>query len=402
MQLRPVDNGTIFTVEELQELRKKGVKIVITCHEYSLNYVLGKKGSFAESYSKISEPNSVSNQISLNLFKIADHVIFFNQNDLELASKSCLALKNKSSFSQVVTPMSIGKYGSTELNSPPILKDEIKKLSSKPANLMMFGLIRSGKGFEKYAVHLAKSLRESNQKNGTDHKLVIVGGINDPKVAVEMVEDLVNKELGNWLSKRLEGDYKTQAIQIHSSITNYMNRLAEKLPVEFHFFAKPEEVLKLFNRCKYAFVCDNIKGFANNASAMITVLAGGTILYANKGCCTLGEEEYSGAIQWVDLNNKNGTPKEVAEYIVVKGMEHLEKNPLEQERIFKATQTYFYGKFSSQSVKNTLEIAFDKMVNESNLNFQNVGFQQNVNFGQITQNLINENQQNQKFIHQLQ
>ena len=392
LQLRPIDNGTIFAVEELQELKKKGIKIVITCHEFTLN---------------CERPEKHFNYISMERFKVADHIIFFNGQDLENADDLCqtmlnFSIKAKSSLSQVITPMSVGKYGNVTYNLSPILDTKkLPELVKRSANIMMFGLIRNGKGFNKYTIPIARQLRHVNKEKNTNYKLIVVGGITIYPLAQEMVNGVmeetsnIDQDIKYLIEEFLDCLKRDRNERKIRGFCERLNDLLDKndkthknklLPIRFNFFATPEETEKLFNECKYAFVCDEIKGFANNASAMITALAQGTILYANLGHCT-SDKIPQNAIQWVDIRKD---PTVVAEDIVNR-IKFLEDYPSKQTEIFETMSKYFFNTFSIDTVKKTLVEVFDRMVNKPKLDFE-----------RTIQDLKNENQQNQTFIHHLQ
>ncbi len=406
LQLRPPDNGTIFNIEDLELLKAQGIKLVVTCHEYLLNVRLG----------------NTLNEISQARFSIADHIIFFNQQDRSAAIKDCkFDISLKTGLSQVITPLSSSTQPIIML--PPILVPEQKEaLLSRPPNIIMFGSIRYGKGFE-YSVALAEQLKKSMPGS----KLIIAGelslpaivtpilletygveqlaksfSLSVPQVSKEQIDEIAKKyqkiltpKKGSTksdveLKKEYDGkveEEKNRLLRIafnkfKGELTDALERLkrdpesarqvcgglcqqSSNLPIELYFFAEPEQMKLLFNQCKYAFACDEIKGFANNASAMITLLAQGIILYANRGFCTpseLEQDDFKHAIQWYDV----GVPEAVAKS-VVQHISMCESNKISQHQIIDSMNRFFLNHFSTAAIRRSLDTTFSKVVDSASI-----------------------------------
>ena len=127
LQLRPPDNGTLFTPEDLQLFKANDITAVITCHEYKLN----------------KSWEAGLNIYSQSLFVEADQVMFFNQQDLATAvadSNLPIDLQAKCCLTHLCTALTL------KMPRGPVIEYD-----KRPPNILMFGLMRQGKGFEEVA-----------------------------------------------------------------------------------------------------------------------------------------------------------------------------------------------------------------------------------------------------------
>lgn len=250
LQLRVPESGCLFTPEDLQRFREKGIKIVITCHEWTLNNHRRDFQTSAHTY-----------------FESADHVIFLNQKDAQGAGA-------KKTYSISAVPPTIA------IDCLPNPAEVV----ARKVNVLAFGMLRPYKGFEQ-AIQLAELMKKQGLKNA---KVIIAGR---PMDRFFFIRSLFNRAFRLPLDtiRALEDawDQDPQKLtQFKRAIAKVQSELGEgALPVEFHLDLNEGEMHQLVSRCKYAYKPDN-KGFANNASAIINMLAQGCITFAKWGIVT--------------------------------------------------------------------------------------------------------------------
>lgn len=227
LNLRPPESGFLFFPDDLERLKRNGIKILITVHEFYIN-------SYRK-YNKI---------ITINLLKYADHVIFFNKIDANEAVK--MGMKNNFSFTKQLRTCYIDTIS-------PLKRDN---------NILFFGIIRPNKGLENI-IKLVKLLYKYNKKydNKIDVKNVFVMG----KIEVD------NPLIKNWL-KCISDNYK--------DIVD--NNLNVKYPYDdiLKIYKNPSDadIKNITNKCRYMYKSDG-KGFANNSSSLINLLYMGGLLF---------------------------------------------------------------------------------------------------------------------------
>lgn len=252
-------------------------------------------------------------------------------------------LAAKSSFTKVPPT-------TTEIDS----FDPATSIGKKP-NIIIFGLIRSGKGFED-AVSVIKRIHQSHKNNLPDTRLVIVG----KSVDLDVLAKLLNEKFGFKDVIKAEGLGQLAALQADSApemvgamigtvrwhklaqikqaivrtatyeedieyyiLSQVMSKfrthtkielgkksnlqlfveglnitIPEVLPIDFVLDAAKEDLPAIFSQAKYAIKYDE-KGWANNASGLINLLSYGCILYTGYGMCTEDEVDsggYKGAL----------------------------------------------------------------------------------------------------------
>lgn len=328
LQIRPPDTGMMIWPEDIVQFRAEGIRVVITCHEYRLNGIRG----------------NTANKVSQLYFDQADHIIFFNEQDRLTAIKDFEQrheggffpldlLSKKSSLSQVGVPLSLGLCGGGSLDSGasaslehsiPLLTEDLQGLAKREPNIIFFGSIREGKGFEA-AVSLARCFMERRNVPGfEDARIIIAGEPSEYRLVTRLLVDSfgldrIKDQCGNLevffdgaerevmdrdkqkkltlvlfeLSKKIQELISTGKKGVFIAWANKLQEdfpigSSQRLPIEFHFSVPPEHMPRIFSRCKYAFACDTPKGFALNASAMITMLAQACVLFSRAGCCTPG------------------------------------------------------------------------------------------------------------------
>lgn len=228
--------------------------------------------------------------------------------------------------------------------------------TQKPCNIIIFGIIREGKGYEE-AIEIAREI--ANNRDLPDllkkMRILMVGnplsyelladilnekfGLNTDKVHIDadLLKRIANEEpqdLGaftaqmrhekmhqlkhkissqSMISDELIQHFyqnileeqkaaRTKAIITLSPIQKFVQHLesemTEVLPIDIFLNVCREQLPAIFDQAKYAVKFDE-KGWANNASALINMLAYGCILYTGWGMCTDSEVtsgRYKGAI----------------------------------------------------------------------------------------------------------
>lgn len=228
---------------------------------------------------------------------------------------------------------------------------------SKPPNIIIFGMIREGKGFED-ALQIATEIAYNpdfkgkmriliignplsyellaqiiNRKFGCDspnqahvNKELLLKIVNNSVLgqeAVQLIEKVKNEKIGQFKhltssqfmvpDELIAGFYaniltEQQKIktQVKLSDPSYIQQfiglmernITEALPIDIFLNVNREELQYIFAQAKYAVKYDE-KGWANNASGLINMLAYGCILYTGWGMCTdseVTEKRYKGAI----------------------------------------------------------------------------------------------------------
>ena len=230
--------------------------------------------------------------------------------------------------------------------------------NTKPANIIIFGLIREAKGFED-AIEIIKKVYYEYKEILPNTRLIIVGKPDSLKLLAEIInkkfncpkvitEDLLSaifnsnyenlpKILGEAIKTVL--DYKLKIIKdaltkngvysyriehqvleglIKEKQENHLassvkiinpsklqifvselgNSIPEFLPIDIFLDILPQDLPQIFAQAKYAIKYDE-KGWANNASGLINLLCYGCILYTSWGMCTdkeVTDGRYIGAI----------------------------------------------------------------------------------------------------------
>lgn len=234
---------------------------------------------------------------------------------------------------------------------------KIDSYLTKPANIIIFGLIREGKGYED-AIEIIKEVHYNNKEVLPTTRLIIVGKPDSLKLLAEIInkkfdclkvitEELLSKimlsekgfgdiidsvirsvldykleTIKNTLTKIkaysngiehvvLEGimrENKEKNLALPVKITNPSNLqifvseigkvIPEFLPIDIFLDIFAQDLPQIFAQAKYAMKYDE-KGWANNASGLINLLSYGCILYTSWGMCTekeVTEGNYRGAI----------------------------------------------------------------------------------------------------------
>jgi hypothetical protein len=305
LQIRPPETGMLLFPGDFQRFKDAKVRITVTCHEYALYDDIGRRDK------------RQLNQRSRKYFDAADQVVFFNEEDkarayadyihYDKAPEKADAFLNKTFLSKVATPLSLGV---SEVGyQPPILAMEPDVFLDRQPNILMFGAIRQGKGFEQ-VIFLAEQLArcQTNGEMPETARVIVAGTPNDLITVASLLIKSFSKEMlietfglasatasptgfksalhGQLCMANMDESLSGRMRKLLRNIHNNHTLPGRKLPIQFYFSLPPGELLKLFHACKYVYARDEHKGFACNASAMITALSQGCILIANQGSCT--------------------------------------------------------------------------------------------------------------------
>lgn len=286
-------------------------------------------------------------------------------------TKEITAIKDKSSGDFLFNHRPYDLISKSKLTRVPPTTADITGYNSKigsylikPANIIIFGLIREGKGYED-AIEIIKEVHYNNKEALPTTRLIMVGKPDSLKLLAEIInkkfdcpkiitEDLLSailyseiKVFGEIIetAKKSLLDYKLDAIknalikiraysdgierqvlegvirenkgkQLASSVeiinpsklqifvSEIGKIVPEFLPIDIFLDISAQDLPKIFAKAKYAIKYDE-KGWANNASGLINLLSYGCVLYTSWGMCTESEVtkgHYQGAI--VLPNNK--------------------------------------------------------------------------------------------------
>lgn len=293
IHIRPPDTGVFITPKDIKRIQSHGIKVNITVHEYKQNYT-----------------RRYLQQYTHDLLREADSVLFFNERDRDNA---CYAAKHGDCDRRNTDPVKRkAEVGDKELETYPVdpydlqsksgLTVASQKLSSVPKdwrdildkepNILSFGTIRPGKGFEE-ALSLAQCIREDNlsikQKIGKVPVVILAGDPQNRKLMQSIVEERFGKnavelyQQQNGFDKRFSNQQKRD---YWKKLVNTLNKTKQlhNPYIEIHPWCEPYELEELKDRCKYVCRMDDM-GMRNNGSAIISVLDVG-IVYSKFGAVT--------------------------------------------------------------------------------------------------------------------
>ncbi len=220
IQFRAPETGIVFFPEDILLFKNNSIKVIIVCHELFINFV--------RPYLK---------NITIKVCNQANLTFFFNKIDYEEAVK--FGFKNKYAFTQ----------GLITLNIP---YNRLIPTLDRPSNILFFGLIRPNKGFLN-TLEMAKILKEKKE----NMKIYVLGKceINNPLIKA-------------WI-KKINSDVVDPDLNVLSPYKDY---------IEIILNPSDEQIFEKANLCQYAYKSDG-KGFANNASSLLNLMALGCILF---------------------------------------------------------------------------------------------------------------------------
>ena len=247
LQLRPPETGAMFMPEDLAECKRKGIQVSVTCHEYKLNY---DKREYLQAYAQ-------------KYFVEADQVIFFNEKDANNAAKHA----GHTNFLQDgESPDSRTELGHKKIprkkidlpresysfdhqlfdlrkktilsRVPPTTQYrdiEFEEFQGRDPNIIVFGLLRAGKGFD-MALALAEKLHQKQSVSPPDDpihktKVIIVGKPSDYDLVakilnqqhnfdaeIKLIQDKIQK-IESEVGKRIESLRKEEKIRQENNPT---------------------------------------------------------------------------------------------------------------------------------------------------------------------------------------
>lgn len=299
IHIRPPDCGVFITPEDIKKFQEAGVKVNITIHEYKQNYT-----------------RRYLQQYTHDLMRQADSVQFFNAADRDNAIIAATYgdCDKRNTIEVTGVAKKIREVGKDfPLDKYPVEKYDLagksgltvasQKLSTAPSqpldvvakkpNILSFGTIRPGKGFEE-ALTLARLVNDNPSGIWDRIKRVpIVKLAGDPQDK-ELMQKIVVERFGETAVK----NYQLGHAYNSSDRRNYWKNLVaelnrkvkeERAPLknpylEIHPWCEPEELLALKKSCKYVCRMDDM-GMRNNGSAIISVLDVG-VVYTKFGSVT--------------------------------------------------------------------------------------------------------------------
>ncbi|MDF3047947.1 MAG: hypothetical protein K0R73_1065 [Candidatus Midichloriaceae bacterium] len=354
LQLRAPETGCMIHPQELSGLKEAVSKFVITCHEW------------------IQQSNNQERIKQLEYIKYADRTIFLNEAD-----------KRESEIENSV-------ISNVTATIPTNLSFDVNAFLRRPANILIFGLIRKDKGFEegikiaeelakisfpirvvfagkpydltlsrklikaKYSdeaqdfgdelkIHQAKELtkyqselaRQELKKLNIDQTDLML--VNDKQSMLDVLE----KHGLSGQSRRMSAFYRANlpkelrekiTTEFYSQFSYQDSTIKEKNPIDLHFDVDGEKLDELAKTCKY-YVKLEKKGFANNSSSIINALCRYLIVFSYKGELTNDafiNGKYKDAM--VLLEKKDG--EKALDYVqeIISTIDTREKEPQEANR----------------------------------------------------------------------
>lgn len=322
IHIRTPDTGAFIMPDDIALFQKAGIKVNITVHEYKQNYT-----------------RRFLQKMIHDLLRKADSVLFFNEKDknnaVSAANNGDLDKEHKE---QRYWPIDAYKLeekvgltvASQVLSGTSLLAP--KQVIQKEPNILSFGTIRPGKGFEE-ALAIAIELKKRADSGLHNFKgIVIISG--DPQ-DTKLMEKLFAERYGSENLKKYQAepqeplvDYETMDSKqkqtywkkAKASLESWVKEMHNPY-IEIHPWCELEELERLKKRSKYVCRMDDM-GMRNNGSAIISVLDVG-VIYTKWGSVT-GYEYYPHPVKdhgkgiygdAVDLgNNKYGLHQNAKEW----------------------------------------------------------------------------------------
>jgi hypothetical protein len=260
LQLRTPETGCMFLPEDLKKMRDQGIQVVVTCHEWQLN---NHRPWYQDQ--------------ALKYFQQVDKVIFLNPDDaahaVNYATVNTPGKKFPSKYGVSAVPVTVN------IENPPTVDEVVRR----DKNIITFGLIRPNKGFEQ-SVALAREIKTSGLEGC---KVLIAGKPVSFEYFIKLATDVLALKQDDKLKLKEAWDKDpVKLLEFKKTVSNLQkeNR-PDALPAEFHIDLSEQELNTLISKSKYAYKPDN-KGFANNASAIINLLANGCVTFAKWGSLT--------------------------------------------------------------------------------------------------------------------
>ncbi|CAM2750547.1 TPA: Dot/Icm T4SS effector Ceg32/SidI [Legionella pneumophila] len=303
IHIRPPDCGVFITPEDIKKFQEAGIKVNITIHEYKQNYT-----------------RRYLQQYTHDLMRQANSVQFFNATDRENAIIAATYgdCDKRNTTEPTGVAKKIREVGEDfDLDKYPVQKYDLKgksgltvasqKLSTEPdhpldvvakaPNILSFGTIRPGKGFEE-ALKLAQLIKDNSLSIHEKIKRVpIVKLAGDPQDKA-LMKQIVVERFGKTAVKTYQKTHPYDNQFNNSQRRDYWKNLVRELNakvkeegavlnnpyIEIYPWCEPHELLDLKQNCKYVCRMDDM-GMRNNGSAIISVLDVG-VVYTKFGSVT--------------------------------------------------------------------------------------------------------------------
>lgn len=283
IHVRVPDTSAFIMPEDIELFKQHNIRVNVTVHEYKQNYT-----------------RRFLQKMTHDLLRHADSVLFFNEKDKKNAVKASqfgdLDYERRLQGHWPVEPYPLKDKVGLTVASQVLSGDNLlppEEVIQKQPNILSFGTIRPGKGFEE-VLELAKELKAlaSEDKLKGFSGIVLIAG--DPQ-STKLMENLFAERYG--LDNLKEYQKKTPTSSNYKEMGEHEKRmywqkakavLEQKVQtlnnpyLELHPWCNDLDALK--NRSKYVYRMDDM-GMRNNGSAIISVLNTG-IVYANWGCTT--------------------------------------------------------------------------------------------------------------------
>ncbi|MDR3501362.1 MAG: hypothetical protein P4L79_02165 [Legionella sp.] len=285
IHVRPPDTGILIMPEDILSIKRLGISVNVTVHEYKQNYT-----------------RRFLQQMTHELLRHADSVLFFNEKDLHNAIKAARSgqVDSKHHGEWPIASYELGTKAELTvaaqiLSGTP--QHPLQVLKKRP-NILSFGTIRPGKGFEE-ALEIAQLLNtplypspQSAEQEIANKITVIVAG--DPQNR-ELMEQLFAERYGTENLKEFQAQYPYTCQESQNGekrtywkkakiLLELMGKPLNNPHLELYPWCKSEELAALKMQCKYVCRMDDM-GMRNNGSAIISVLDVG-IVYSKWGCVT--------------------------------------------------------------------------------------------------------------------
>lgn len=286
IHIRTPDTGAFFMPADIEIFQQAGIRVNITVHEYKQNYT-----------------RRFLQKMLHDLLRNADSVLFFNEKDrhnaVSAAQNGDLDRERKDEHHWAITPYNLkDKAGLTvasqELSGTSLLTP--KEVIQKEPNILSFGTIRPGKGFEE-VLKIGIELKKRADSGLHNFKgVVIISG--DPQ-DTNLMEQFFAERYGSENLKKYQKELKQSSIDYNTMDNkqkqNYWKKAKVALEkevgnklhnpyIEIHPWCELHELAELKNRSKYVCRMDDM-GMRNNGSAIISVLDVG-VIYTKWGTVT--------------------------------------------------------------------------------------------------------------------
>ena len=319
-----VGSGALLTEEVILILKMHQVKIVICCleiafhtrslhtsfrlyemlrhhlqHADAIHYLTARDQDFVQkdlieqltSGVRLSHPEYPAQKVEDYLFKVKRHTpknlaplvddlrqffVTYFESDME-KYRNYFSYFNQASFIEKIRSIP-GVYapGICTINGLSLEEASTEHLMKRDPNVLVFGLIRSHKGIEE-GLALGKLFKD----RGSRSTVYIVGkilGLSSifKRLFTEIFDVTSIKEKGISLAKRLSEchhseNYNVSFQQLYNDLVSA--GVTKKAQVELVLDVSEDDLVKYSQRCRYALKLD-VKGFAENASSMISTMIG--------------------------------------------------------------------------------------------------------------------------------